>query len=142
MAIMQVEGEMMPVSDAERKALSAWLKRGRHSKRGDRNVHTHHLLFSRRLLQAPKPPQLPQPPMAEAPDGDPAQIVYAGPVNALSVTYRVASVQQPVRSSLDVLLAQTVEGVRCWVRTRRSRGARMPWSILLSVFLLQSHLVG
>ncbi len=137
---MQVEGEMMPVSDAERKALSAWLKRGRHSKRGDRNAHTDHPLLSRRLLQAPKPPQLPQPPMAGAPDGDPAQIVYAGPVNALSVTYRVASVQQPVRSSLDVLLAQTVKGV--WVRTTRSRGARMPWSMLLHVFSLQSHLVG
>ncbi len=79
--------------------MSAWLKRGRHSKRGDRAAHAEHARSRMRvLLQAPQPPQPPQPvqPPTGGPPITPGQLVYSGPVNALSVAYRVANIAQPV----------------------------------------------
>ena len=50
-----------PWSEFERRAMSAWLKRGRHSKRGDRAADAQHARSRMRvLLQSPKPPQPPQ----------------------------------------------------------------------------------
>ena len=93
---MQMDTEAVSLSESERRAMSAWMKRGRHSKRGDRAAHAHHARSrARALLQAPQSQQGPQPPAA-GPPIDPAQLVYSGPVNAVSIAYRVASIAQPV----------------------------------------------
>lgn len=94
-----MDTEAVPLSESERKAMSAWLKRGRHGKRGDRAARTDHAsLRLRALLQASPPLLRPQPgqPPAGGPPVDPAQLVYSGPVSALSIAYRVANIEQPV----------------------------------------------
>lgn len=97
MLAMQASSEMNPLSESERKAMSAWLQRGRHSKRGDRAAYADRAQLRRRtLLQGPPQPQGSQPSTGGPPDQDSAQLVYTGPVNALAVTYRVASITQPV----------------------------------------------
>ena len=88
----QVDSEVAPLSESERRTMAAWLKKERHGRRADRIAHADHVLF-RRLLQA----QPPQPPMAGAPARAPP-LLNTGPVNALSVTYRVNSIAQPVRA--------------------------------------------
>ena len=95
----QVGSEVAPLSESEQRAMAAWLKKGRHGRRADRNAHSDHVLF-RRLLQA-QPPQPPQPPMAGPPTRAPT-LLNTGPVNALSVTYRVNSIAQPVRGLAHV----------------------------------------
>lgn len=79
--------------------MAAWLKKERHGRRADRIAHADHVLF-RRLLQA-QPPQPPQPPMAGTPASAPL-LLNTGPVNALSITYRVNSIAQPVRAQAHV----------------------------------------
>ena len=97
---MQMDTGVVPLSESERKAMSAWLKRGRHGKRGDRAARADHAaLRLRTLLQASQPMERPRPgmPPTGGPPVDPAQLVYSGPVNALSIAYRVANIAQPVR---------------------------------------------
>ena len=86
----QMGTEVVPLSESERRAMSAWLKRGRHSKRADRAAHAEHARSRMRtLLQGPSrrsrrsPPSQVQPPTG-GPPITPAQLVYSGPVNALS----------------------------------------------------------
>ena len=78
--------EMVPLSDSERRAMAAWLKKGgRHGRRGDRNARADRALSRRQILQSPS---------SEA---------YTGPVNALSVTYRVSDLPSPVRFAVLAL---------------------------------------
>ena len=99
MVAMQLDTGALPLSESERRAMSYWLKRGRHGKRGDKAPHAQSraraLLQAPRSMQGPQSQQGPQPP-AQGPPVDPAQLVYSGPVNALSIAYRVASIPQPV----------------------------------------------
>lgn len=101
----QGDGLVQPLTESERRAMSAWLKRGRHSKHGsDRNAHADHARHRRHLLQGP--PAGPPKPAASGLPPDAPQLGM-GPVNALSVTYRIAALPQPVRSkpSLSYLAA-------------------------------------
>ena len=97
----QMGTEVVPLSESERRAMSAWLKRGRHSKRADRAAHAEHARSRMRtLLQGPQPSQ----PPTGGPPITPAQLVYSGPVNALSIAYRVANIAQPVGLHMHALL--------------------------------------
>ena len=74
---LQVDMEMVPLSGSERRAMTAWLRKGgRHGRRGGQSARS----LSRRQTLQSSPNE-----------------AYTGPVNALSVTYRVSDLPSPVR---------------------------------------------
>lgn len=117
----QVGSEVAPLSESEQRAMAAWLKKGRHGRRADRNAHADHVLF-RRLLQA----QPPQPPMAGPPTRAPT-LLNTGPVNALSITYRVNSIAQPVRAPAHV--CPLVLSLACFLASWQAYCAVQEWGI-------------
>ncbi|CAK0785070.1 hypothetical protein CVIRNUC_008276 [Coccomyxa viridis] len=75
---MEVDMEMVPLSDSEHRAMAAWLRKGgRQGRRGIRSAHASRVLSRRQILQS-----------------SPNE-AYTGPVNALAVTYRVSDLPSP-----------------------------------------------
>ena len=94
---VQVDMERAPLSDSEHRAMAAWLKKGaRHGRRGERSA------------RAPSRRQILQSSPNEA---------YTGPVNALSVTYRVSDLPSLV------CFAELSRSLLCWTPSH----ARHSW---------------
>ena len=92
---LQVDMEMAPLSDSEHRAMAAWLKKGgRQGRRTDRSARASRALSRRQILQS-----------------SPNE-AYTGPVNALSVTYRVSDLPSPV-CFVELLLSVVLRSKPC-----------------------------
>ena len=97
---LQVDMEMVPLSDSEHRAMAAWLRKGgRQGRRGIRSAHASRVLSRRQILQS-----------------SPNE-AYTGPVNALAVTYRVSDLPSPV------CFAELSRSLLCWTPSH----ARHSW---------------